>query len=163
MEKEKPTKKEQSTQAKSATTSTKPKSKIVVVNTAKLLNDSAPAKAALKHIEAVAGVLQKGYNDLEAFHKKNINLPQTQQLLRDNLAALQRHLEVEKQDALAVVNQLVVETTKEYRDEQGFELVVGEHLLLAWDDALDITDAIMAILNTKEPKFADLPKVSINK
>lgn len=162
MEKEKPIKKEQTTPIKASASNGKKKS-IATINTAKLLNDSAPAKAALKHIEEVAAVLQQGYNDLELHHKERINMPQTQQLLQDNLAGLQRHLEIEKQDALAVVNALLVETVKEFRDEEGYELIIGEHLLLAWDNALDITDTLMGIFNKKKPKFADLPKVSIKK
>ena len=77
---------------------------------------------------------------------------------------LQQQMNVEQQAADAVVRNLLVEVTEEWRKEHDdVDMIVARQQLVFCKPEFDVTGELIEKINEKTPKFPDLPKVSINK
>lgn len=136
---------------------------VAVVDSEKILVESAPGKAGVAHLKKVEQVLQKGYDDLLALYKGKENTAEGAQAIAQAQAVLQQQLMVEQGAVRQAISEKLVAVVKAWRKKNAkIELVVGRHLLLDYAAALDITPDIMKEMNVVTVKFPDLPKVTVN-
>ncbi len=136
---------------------------IVVVDTARIFSQSTPGKAGEEHLSKVRQVLQKGMDDLQALYKGKEETAEAQAALRDGFMALERQMGLERQAVLKMLNDLLVGAVKTWRAaNKRYTAVMNRELMLDADAGIDVTDAVMKEMNKLQPKFADLPSVTVN-
>jgi Skp family chaperone for outer membrane proteins len=136
---------------------------IAVVDVQKIFNESKPGKAAAAHMQEVQKILQKGMDDVVALNKGKESTPEAQRSIAEAQQLLNRQLDVERQAANAVVeNELRAAVSVWLSKNKRFTMVVSKQLLLGNADSIDFTSSIMKEMNRRNPKFPDLPKVTIN-
>lgn len=115
-------------------------------------------------MQEVQKILQKGMDDVIALHKGRENTPEAQRAIAEAQQLLNRQLDVERQAANAVVeNELRAAVSAWLAKNKRFTMVVSKQLLLGNVPSVDFTSAIMTEMNRRNPKFPDLPKVTINR
>ncbi|MBO5492896.1 MAG: OmpH family outer membrane protein [Pyramidobacter sp.] len=138
--------------------------KICVVDVARVFAQSKPADEARKHLTEVQGTLKAGLDEVVELYKDNVASPEAQNAIAQARNLLQQQMNVEQQAADAVVRNLLVEVTEEWRKEHDdVDMIVARQQLVFCKPELDITGELIEKINEKTPKFPDLPKVSINK
>lgn len=134
---------------------------VVSVDMQRLMTQSEPGKQATAHLEQVRKVLQKGFDELREAHKKAPE-EERNKIYADGLARLNRQMEAERLSALRVVNNVVVEEIEKWRKRNGVSLVISRSAVVAGDFAkADFTNTIMAAVNKRQVKFAELPVVTV--
>lgn len=137
---------------------------IAVVDVNKILADSNPSKEGQTHLQKVQEILQKGLNDVLELYKGKENTPEAQQDVAQAYNALNQQMAIEQQAVRQVLEQLLVEASKEWRAKNTkYDVVMNSALLLDHNTKLDVTAAVLKIYNTKKPTFPDLPQVTVNK
>lgn len=133
-----------------------------VVDTAKILSESAPAKAGEAHLQKVQAVLQKGMDDLQKIHKGKESTPTAQRALREGYQALELQLAKERQAVLQVLGDALEKSVKTWRSKnKKYLAVITKQTLLDSDASADVTPAIMQEMNKQAVTFADLPTVQV--
>lgn len=136
---------------------------IAVVDTARILAESAPAKAGEAHLQQVHAVLQKGLDDVQALYKGKEQSPEAQQAVREAHTALERQLTVERQAVLHILGNMLDRCVKQWRVAYPtHSIVISKQMLLDSDNSLDVTPAIMTEMNAAQPVFPPLPTVTVN-
>ena len=120
-----------------------------------------PGKQAEAHLKKVREVLQKGFDKLRDAHKKDSE-EERNKVYAQGLAVLNRQMEVERQAAMRVVHEVVVEEVEKWRKKNGVSLVIARSMVVAGDwSKADYTKTILTQVNRRKVKFADLPTVTI--
>ncbi len=126
-----------------------------------LISESQPGKQAEAHLKKVREVLQKGFDKLRDAHKKDSE-EERNKVYAQGLAVLNRQMEVERQAAMRVVHEVVVEEVEKWRKKNGVSLVIARSMVVAGDwSKADYTKTILTQVNRRKVKFADLPTVTI--
>ncbi len=138
--------------------------KICVVDVARVFAESKPAAAAREHLNAVQGTLKKGLDDVVDLYKNSVASPEAQNAIAQARNLLQQQMNVEQQAADAVVRKVVVEAIDAWKEKNSdVELILNRQQIMFCAPELDVTAAVMEIVDTKTAKFPDLPKVSITR
>lgn len=138
-------------------------SEIAVINAAQIFENSEPFKTGEEHLKKVQDILQKGMNDLQEIYKGKENTQEAQQDIAQAYNALNQQMAIERQAVQNVLNELLIESVKEWRAKNTkFDVVLNSQIILDYNDKIDVSKAIEKIFNTKKPKFADLPQITIN-
>lgn len=137
---------------------------IAVIDAAQIFENSEPFKAGEEHLKRVQDILQKGMNDLQEIYKGKENTPEAQQDIAQAYNALNQQMAIERQAVQNVLNELLIESVKEWRAKNTkFDIVLNSQIILDYNASkIDVSKAVEKIFNTKKPKFADLPQVTIN-
>ncbi len=133
-----------------------------IVDVERVMRESAPAKAARKHLEEARAVLQKGMDALQE-EWKGAPEAERRKAVDEGLAALNRQLASEEAAANAVVMKLLREECEKWRATHKAVSVVSKQNLLAADAGADITAEIVAAMNARSPEFPALPTVQVKK
>ena len=133
-----------------------------IVDVERVMRESAPAKAARKHLEEARAVLQKGMNALEQ-EWKDAPEADRRKAVAEGLAALNRQMANEEAAANAVVMRLLREECEKWRATRRATAVASRQNLLAADAGADITAEVMASMNARSPEFPPLPTVQVKK
>lgn len=136
-------------------------STVYVVDVEKVLTRSRSAQAGQAHVKDARKALEQGFEQLRQLYDKQPEEAR-QRVLSDGANALSRQLALEQQAVNNVVANMMMEEIKAWRQANKADLVIAKQNLLDASDAVDITDAIIQNMDTKTPKFADLPVVSVN-
>ena len=129
-----------------------------VVDVQKVLKESKAAGAARAHLEQARAALQMGLDALEAEYK---GAPEAERrrVLSEGLMTLNRQMSIEEQAANQVVLQMMQEEAAKWRASSKASCVITLQNLLDADKSVDVTDKIIAAMNKRTPKFAELPRV----
>ena len=120
-----------------------------------------PGDAALLTPQARAA-LEKGYADLSKAWEKQPEAERAR-VLAEGARALSRQMGIEQQAVTGVVAALMLEEVKKWRAANKAGLVIARNSVLDAEPEADITAAIIAAMNTRTPKFADLPVVNVTR
>lgn len=134
---------------------------VYVVDVEKVLTRSRAAQAGQNHVKEARKALESGFEQLRKAYDGQPEETR-QRILSDGANALTRQLNVEQQAVNAVIAEMMLETIRDWRKTNKADIVVAKQNLLDAGDAVDITNTIIHAMDSKEPKFADLPVVSIN-
>lgn len=132
------------------------------VDVEKVLTQSRAAKAGQEHLAKVRSVLEGGYAQLEKVLARE---PEAEKRkgLAEAAVALQRQLNIEQQAVTNVISQMMLEEVQAWRQANKADLVVARQNVLDAAPGIDITGEIILAMDKKQPKFPDLPKVTVNK
>ena len=136
-------------------------STVYVVDVEKVLTRSRSAQAGQAHVKEARKALEQGFEQLRQAYDKQPE-ESRQRILNDGANALSRQLALEQQAVNSVVANMMMEEIRAWRQANKADLVIAKQNLLDASEAVDITDVIIQNMDTKTPKFADLPKVSVN-
>lgn len=134
---------------------------VYVVDIEKVLTRSNAAQAGQNHVKEARKSLEQGFEELRKTYDGQPEETR-QRILSEGANALTRQLTVEQQAVNGVITGLMLETIREWRQANKADIIVAKQNLLDASDAVDITNAIIQGMDAKQPKFADLPVVSIN-
>ena len=131
------------------------------VDVEKVLSQSKAAKAGQEHLNKVRKILEDGYAKLEKTLAKQPDAEKRQGLV-EGANALQRQMNIEQQAVTNVISQMMLGEVQAWRKTNKADLVLPRQNALDASPGIDITDEIITAMDKKEPKFADLPTVTVN-
>lgn len=131
---------------------------IGVVDSATVVQDGKPGRAALAHLAHVRQVLQ---NNLDAVVKKLESYPdkkQAQEILLASQEALQQTLDAHESQINAQLTELLQASVRECRAAKELTAVVSKDTLLDYNPALNITPEVLALFDKKDVRFPLAPE-----
>ena len=127
---------------------------IVYVDVQKVYSDSKAAQAA-------EDALQKGMDEIGQTYA-NAAQDARENAVREGIIKLNTQMEREREAARQVVFKTMQDAIDHYGEQNPSTTVVArQNLLRPAKDMKDITADIISEMDTKTPKFAELPKVSV--
>ena len=127
-----------------------PAVKVGVVDMNRLLRDSEPGKEASRFLEGMQKEIQQQIDDVQARLGKD---PENEALQRELQAIYmggQQRINAEQQN---VVTQRLVNN---YRKANGLSVVLGTDVAVAYDPALDVTNALLDEMNKQKVNFVSV-------
>lgn len=134
--------------------------KIGVVDMNRLMQQSAPGKAGLKQIEAQQADLQAKLDALQDRLEANPNDNAAKQELQQTFASAQQQIQAEGQNIVAQLFDAIQKTLDNYRERNGYVVLIRAEALDSYAPALDVTNAVMAEVDKLKLEFkpAALPE-----
>lgn len=140
-------------------------SKIAILNMGVVFQTSNASKAATEYITKVEAELQaeidkasKGLNKGPDGNVTKEDMPKLQKVFGE----AQQRYNAEQQMILSRINALATETVDAYREANKISVILRSDQAISFDKSLDITDKIIAEMNTKqisfEPMLPETPK-----
>lgn len=137
---------------------------VVVVNTAELVQQSTPGRAAASYLEKVQVSLQKSLDDLQALYKGKEKTKEAQEAIAEGHAVLERQLALYRQAAARELDRLIAEAVKTWRGKNKKTLVVlPAPGALDYARDADVTRDVLRELNKLQATFPDMPQVTVKK
>ncbi len=133
---------------------------IYVVDTPKIMAESAPSALGRKHIDDVQKALQESVEEVKKAWEK-ANEQQKAAAMNDAVIQLNRQLELEKIAVNRKILSIIREETTRWLKEHKGKMVISKDALLAVDEDCEITSTILDMVNKRTPQFAELPKVTV--
>lgn len=133
---------------------------IYVVDTPKIMAESAPSALGRKHIDDVQKALQESVQEVKKAWEK-ANEQQKAVAINDAVIQLNRQLELEKMAVNRKILSIIREETTKWLKEHKGKMVISKDALLAADEDCEITSTILDMVNKRTPQFAELPKVTV--
>lgn len=135
---------------------------IAVVDTARILAESQPAKEGEAHLLKVRAVLQKGLTDLQAMYKGKEKTTEAQAAIQQGYQALEQQLAIERQAILQILEGALDASVKGWRAKNTKYLAVAsKQMLLDSAPSIDVTTAVMQEMDKQKVTFPALPTVQL--
>lgn len=115
-----------------------------VVDLNRLMRDSAPGKAGLAFIEAQQKELQTKLDSLQDKLEKNPADEAAMQELQTVYAASQQRIQAEGQHVVTLLFDAIQNVLNNFREKNGYAMLIRAEALDAYDPGLDVTNAVMA-------------------
>lgn len=136
-------------------------SSMVYVDVQKVLSDSKAAHSAEDHMKQVRDKLQKGMDEIGRTYATAAQ-DVRENAVREGVVKLNAQMERETEAARQVVFKTMQDAVDHYGEQNpGTTVVARQNLMRPAKDMKDITADIIAEMDTKTPKFADLPEVTV--
>jgi Skp family chaperone for outer membrane proteins len=116
---------------------------VAVVDANKVLQESAPGKAAMAHLESIGENIRKELEPLQKDIKKDKTNQEAMQKFQKTLSEAQQLLNSEQDRLFGQLNTKFNERLESYRKAKGFRVVLLKSQVLAYDAGVDITDAMV--------------------
>ena len=117
--------------------------RIAVINTGKIFQDSKGGKAGAAHLDALGKELQAELVKLQAETQDGKN-KQAMEKLQERLAQMQQRFEAEQQMVLNTLNAAYQKAVDQCRKEDGIDLVINEDTALSFSPNIDISQKVIA-------------------
>lgn len=131
--------------------------KIGVVDIARLMRDSVPGKDGVKFIEAQQAQMQKQLDEVQAKLEKNPEDQAVMQELQRVYGTAQQKIQAEGANVANMIFDAVQKTIDKYRADNGYDILLGADATASYSKAIDVTDAILALVDTQKLEFKPLP------
>ena len=133
-----------------------PAVKVGVVDMNRLLRDSEPGKEASRFLEGMQKEIQQQINDVQARLGKD---PENENLQRELQAIYmggQQRINAEQQNVVSQLLDLTQRLVNNYRKANGLSVVLGTDVAVAYDPALDVTNALLDEMNKQKVNFVSV-------
>lgn len=127
--------------------------KIGVVDVNRLMRDSVPGKAGLKYIESQQTELQSALDALQDKLEKNPKDNAAAEELQKTYISSQQKIQSEGQAVLAKLLEAIQVVLDEYRQKNGYMMLIRIEALDSYDKSIDITNAIMSEVDKIKMEF----------
>lgn len=134
--------------------------RIATVDLEQIMTRSRAAEAGRAHLAQARQRLEQGFADLRKAWAKAPD-KEREGVLRDGALALSRQMAAEEAAVQNVVNTLLLEEVRAWRQAHKAALVLARQNVLDADDTLDITASVLTGMDAREPVFPALPVVSV--
>ena len=131
-----------------------------VVDLERIMSQSRAAEAGRAHLAKARQRLEQGFADLQKAWAKAPD-EEREAVLRDGALTLRRQMAAEEAAVQNVVNGLLLEEVKAWREAHKVALVLPRRNVLDADASLDITAAILKGMDARKAVFPALPVVSV--
>lgn len=131
-----------------------PAVKVGVVDMNRLLRDSEPGKEASRFLEGMQKEIQQQIDDVQARLGKD---PENE-ALQHELQAIwcQQRINAEQQNVVSQLLDLTQRLVNNYRKANGLSVVLGTDVAVAYDPALDVTNALLDEMNKQKVNFVSV-------
>ncbi|WP_241159594.1 OmpH family outer membrane protein [Desulfovibrio sp. ZJ200] len=133
---------------------------IATVDLERIMTRSSAAEAGRAHLAQARQRLEQGFADLQKAWAK-APAKEREAVLRDGALALSRQMAAEEAAVQNVINKLLLEEVKAWRQAHKAALVLARQNALDADDTLDITSSVLTGMDARKPAFPALPVVSV--
>ena len=133
-----------------------PAVKVGVVDMNRLLRDSEPGKEASRFLEGMQKEIQQQIDDVQARLGKD---PENENLQRELQAIYmggQQRINAEQQNVVSQLLDLTQRLVNNYRKANGLSVVLGTDMAVAYDPALDVTNALLDEMNKQKVNFVSV-------
>ena len=133
-----------------------PAVKVGVVDMNRLLRDSEPGKEASRFLEGMQKEIQQQIDDVQARLGKD---PENEALQRELQAIYmggQQRINAEQQNVVSQLLELTQRLVNNYRKANGLSVVLGTDVAVAYDPALDVTNALLDEMNKQKVNFVSV-------
>lgn len=133
-----------------------PAVKVGVVDMNRLLRDSEPGKEASRFLEGMQKEIQQQIDDVQARLCKD---PENENLQRELQAIYmggQQRINAEQQNVVSQLLDLTQRLVNNYRKANGLSVVLGTDVAVAYDPALDVTNALLDEMNKQKVNFVSV-------
>lgn len=133
-----------------------PAVKVGVVDMNRLLRDSEPGKEASRFLEGMQKEIQQQIDDVQARLGKD---PENEALQRELQAIYmggQQRINAEQQNVVSQLLDLTQRLVNNYRKANGLSVVLGTDVAVAYDPALDVTNALLDEMNKQKVNFVSV-------
>ena len=133
-----------------------PAVKVGVVDMNRLLRDSEPGKEASRFLEGMQKEIQQQIDDVQARLGKD---PENENLQRELQAIYmggQQRINAEQQNVVSQLLDLTQRLVNNYRKANGLSVVLGTDVAVAYDPALDVTNALLDEMNKQKVNFVSV-------
>lgn len=133
-----------------------PAVKVGVVDMNRLLRDSEPGKEASRFLEGMQKEIQQQIDDVQARLGKD---PENEALQRELQAIYmggQQRINAEQQNVVSQLLDLTQRLVNNYRKANGLSVVLGTDVAVAYDPALDVTNALLDKMNKQKVNFVSV-------
>ena len=133
-----------------------PAVKVGVVDMNRLLRDSEPGKEASRFLEGMQKEIQQQIDDVQARLGKD---PENEALQRELQAIYmggQQRINAEQQNVVSQLLDLTQCLVNNYRKANGLSVVLGTDVAVAYDPALDVTNALLDEMNKQKVNFVSV-------
>ena len=131
-----------------------PAVKVGVVDMNRLLRDSEPGKEASRFLEGMQKEIQQQIDDVQA------RLGKDPENLQRELQAIymggQQRINAEQQNVVSQLLDLTQRLVNNYRKANGLSVVLGTDVAVAYDPALDVTNALLDEMNKQKVNFVSV-------
>lgn len=130
---------------------------IALVDMARVMRDSAPGKEGVKFLENRQTILQKELDEIQDKVEKNPEDEKAIQELQRVFAMSQQRMQAEQQNVVNILYDAVQRVVNEYRQKEGYEIILGTEAVASFNPDRDVTAAIIAEVDKQKLEFKPLP------
>lgn len=134
---------------------------IALVDMARVMRDSAPGKEGVKFLESRQAVLQKALDEIQDKVEKNPEDEKAIQELQRVFAVSQQRMQAEQQNVANILYDAVQRVVNEYRQKEGYDIILGMEAVAAFNPARDVTAAIISEVDKQKIEFKPLPETRL--
>lgn len=134
--------------------------RLATVDLERIMTRSGAAEAGRAHLAQARQRLEQGFADLQKAWAKAPD-KEREAVLRDGALALSRQMAAEEAAVRNVVNTLLLEEVRAWRQAHKAALVLARQNVLDADDTLDITSSVLTAMDARKAVFPALPVVSV--
>lgn len=134
---------------------------IALVDMARVMRDSAPGKEGVKFLESRQAVLQKALDEIQDKVEKNPEDEKAIQELQRVFAVSQQRMQAEQQNVANILYDAVQRVVNEYRQKEGYDIILGMEAVASFNPDRDVTTAIIAEVDKQKLEFKPLPETRL--
>ena len=139
------------------------KTSIAVVDMARVMRDSTPGKEGVKFLESRQTALQGQLDAIQDKLEKNPEDEKAMQELQRVYAVSQQRMQAEQQNVVNILFDTIQRTLNDYCTREGYDVILGSEAAAAFNQKIDITDAVIAEVDKQKVEFKPLPEARIPK
>ncbi|MFW5486888.1 MAG: OmpH family outer membrane protein [Desulfovibrio sp.] len=117
--------------------------RVAVVDANKVMQECAPGKQAIGHLEEISNKVRKDIEPLQEAIKKDQSDQESMKKFQETLGKAQKLLTSEQDRLFGQLNKAFTERLEAYRKANNFSVVLLKSQVLAYDGAADITNAMV--------------------
>ena len=134
------------------------KTSIAVVDMARVMRDSTPGKEGVKFLESRQTALQGQLDAIQDKLEKNPEDEKAMQELQRVYAVSQQRMQAEQQNVVNILFDTIQRTLNDYCTREGYDVILGSEAAAAFNQKIDITDAVIAEVDKQKVEFKPLPE-----
>lgn len=131
--------------------------KIAVADVSRLMRDSLPGKAGIKFLESRQTKFQSELDDIQDRLEKNPSDEAAMKDLQRVYTASQQQIQAEGQNVAALLFDTLQRILDQFREKNGYTLILGQDTVASFAKSVDVTDAVMKELDKEVIDFKPLP------
>ncbi len=127
--------------------------KIVVVDPARLFQESEPGKAGIEHLKQLESAVQEQLKAAQGMIEKAPNDEALRGRVQKTFMGYQQLVNAEQQKVVQKINGLMQQTLQDYRSQKGYTAIMNAEGLLAFDPKADVTTEVIEAMNKNKVSF----------
>ena len=129
---------------------------VAVVDSSRVFRESEPGKVGIAHLEKLHESMQAELNELQKQLQATPDDAALQQKLQEKYLAYQERIGAEQQQVINVLNEHIQKALDTCRTQKKLTLILGTDAVLSYNQAADITSAVIAEINKAKVEFSPL-------